>query len=240
MALSGSLAGLVIEGDALLMLDALQDASVDLILTDPPYSSGARRDAEKSARGSMLRGKTWQDGWLASDELSSNGFSTLLRAVAVVSYRVVKPGGFLAVWTDWRQLPSVMGLTESAGWRLMNIVVWDKGSFGMGSVFRNQHEFIVVASKGTAVPNRRDVANVIQADRPVNEWHPTPKPIGLMAQVIDVLSRPDGLVVDPFAGSGSTGIAAAQVGRRFLGFEISPQFTDLANARLAQGAFGYE
>lgn len=232
-----SLDGLVIEGDALLMLDALADLSVDLVFTDPPYSTGARRDAEKSSRGSMLRGKTWQDGWLASDELSSNGFATLLRAVAVVSYRITIPGGFFAVWTDWRQLPNVMGLMESAGWRLMNVVVWDKGSFGMGNVFRNQHEFIVVASKGAALPNRRDVANVIRADRPDNEWHPTPKPVGLMAEMIDVLSRPDGLVVDPFAGSGSTGIAAAQVGRRFLGFEISPQFTDLANARLAQGAF---
>lgn len=224
---------LVLEGDALLMLDALDNAAVDLVLTDPPYSSGARRDAEKSSRGSMLRGKTWEDGWLASDELSSNGFATLLRAVAVVSYRIIKEGGFFAIWTDWRQLPNVMGLVESAGWRLMNLVVWDKGSFGLGQVFRNQHEFLVVASKGVARPNRRDVANVIRADRPDNEWHPTPKPVGLMAQIIDVLAPPNGLVVDPFAGSGSTGIAASQVGRRFLGFEISPEFTDLANARLA-------
>lgn len=229
-----SLDGLVIEGDALLMLDALDDVSVDLVFTDPPYSTGARRDAEKSSRGSMLRNKTWQDGWLASDELSSNGFATLLRAVAVVSYRIVIPGGFFAMWTDWRQLPNVMGLMESAGWRLMNLVVWDKGSFGMGNVFRNQHEFIVVASKGGALPNRRDVANVLRAERPNNDLHPTPKPIGLMTDVIDVLSRPGGLVVDPFAGSGSTGVAATQIGRRFLGFEISPEFTDLSNARLAQ------
>lgn len=230
-----SLQSLVLTGDALLMLDALRDDSVDLVFTDPPYSSGARRDAEKSSRGSMLRGKTWQDGWLASDELSSNGFASLLRAVAVVSYRIVKPGGFFAVWTDWRQLPNVMGLIESAGWRLMSLVVWDKGSFGMGSVFRNQHEFIAVASKGVAQANRHDVANVIRAERPDNEFHPTPKPVGLMTEIIDVLSPPGGLVVDPFAGSGSTGLAATQIGRRFLGFEISPEFTDLANARLAQG-----
>lgn len=229
-----TLHSLVLEGDALLMMDALGDETVDLILTDPPYSSGARRDATKSARGSMLRTDQWSSDWIASDELSGAGFFALLRAVAVVGYRVVKKGGFMAVWCDWRAYPSVAAAVESANWRLMTVVVWDKGSFGMGSTFRNQHEWLLVASKGTANANRKDTPNVIVADRPANTYHPTPKPEGLQARIIDTLAPPGGLVVDPFAGSASSGVAAESVGRRFLGFEISQQFVDLATKRLAQ------
>jgi site-specific DNA-methyltransferase (adenine-specific) len=134
-----------------------------------------------------------------------------------------------------------MGICETSNWLVHNVIVWDKGHFGMGGVFRNQHEFIVVASKGSPpFVNRHNVPNVIQADRPDNSFHPTPKPIGLMAEVIDTLTPPGGLVLDPFAGSSSTGVAAQQVGREYVGIEISEGFAELGRQRLQQAALPLE
>jgi DNA modification methylase len=225
-------AAVMIEGEALDELRKMPDASVDVILTDPPFSSGGRRENARSIRKSMLRG-TEDEAWIVGDAMSTNGFLWTMRQIGWEARRILKPGGHLLAFIDWRMAPSLSAALESADLRQHPIVIWDKTYFGMGSLFRNQHEFILHFTSGNpAAPQRRDVGNVIGCKPIRNGDHPTEKPVDLLATLLSVTCPPGGLVVDPFAGVGSTGAAALQHGARFVGIELSPQFHAIAKQRL--------
>ena len=223
----------ITHADCLDWLPTLEAESVDLILMDPPYSSGTRREAAKGLRKSMVRGRE-DDAWFGSDCLTTNGFWWLMRALSVQCRRVLSPGAHLISFIDWRQYPALVGAIESADLRHVGLLVWDKTYFGMGTYFRNQHELMVHFSRGKTRPSyRHDVGNVI-ACRPVRQGkHPTEKPVELLLPIIETLTKPGDLVIDPFAGSGSAGVAAAQLGRRFMGCERDPEYVQIAEARLA-------
>lgn len=222
----------VVEGEALSTLRDLPDESVDLILTDPPFSSGGRRENARSLRTSMIRG-TEDDAWIAGDAMSTNGFLWTMREIGWQARRVLRPGGHLLAFIDWRMASNLSAALESADLRQHPTLVWDKTYFGMGSLFRNQHEFIVHMSNGSPTPpQRRDVGNVIPCKPIRGGVHPTEKPVPLLRTLISVVCPPDGLVVDPFMGSGATGVAALEEGRHFLGVELSPHYAAISRARL--------
>lgn len=224
----------MIEGEALATLRSLPAESVDLILTDPPFSSGGRRENSRSLRTSMNRG-TEDAAWIAGDAMSTNGFLWTMREIGWEARRVLKPGGHLLAFIDWRMSANLSAALESADLRQHPTLVWDKTYFGMGSIFRNQHEFIIHMSNGAPVPpQRRDVGNVIQCKPIRGGLHPTEKPVPLLRTLISVTCPAGGLVVDPFAGSGATGVAAAEEGRTFLGVELSPEYAAIAAKRLAE------
>lgn len=222
----------MIEGEALATLDAMEDESVDLILTDPPFSSGGRRENARSIRKSMIRSAE-DDAWIAGDAMSTNGFLWTMREIGWQARRVLKPGGHMLAFIDWRMAPNLAAALESADLRQHPTLVWDKTYFGMGTLFRNQHEFIIHMSNGSPTPpQRRDVGNVIPCKPIRGGVHPTEKPVPLLRTLISVLCPPGGVVVDPFAGSGATGVAAIEEGCRFAGIELSPHYADVARARL--------
>lgn len=218
-------------GDCLQVMATLPDESVDTICMDPPYSSGTRREAAKTLRAkSMLRSDR---EWFGTDSLTTNGFAWLMRELAVECRRVLKKGGHLLCFIDWRMLPPLSGAIESADLRPMGVVVWDKGRFGMGAHFRNQHEMILHFAKGDPGPaQRHDVANVIR-QAPVRDGdHPTEKPVALLWQLLTTVTPPGGVVLDPFAGSGSTLVAAQQAGYSAIGIEREAEYVAIAEARL--------
>lgn len=224
--------------DALAVLLDMPDASVDAIVTDPPYSSGGRRENARSIRKSMLRATTDEE-WIAGDAMSTPGFIWLMREVGRQARRVLVPGGHLLSFIDWRMAANLSAALESADLRVHPTLVWDKQQIGMGAIFRNQHEFIVHMTNGTPVPpQRRDVPNVL-AYPPIRDGdHPTQKPVPLMRTLISVVCPPGGLVVDPFMGSGTTGVAALAEGCRFVGAEVGDYF-GAAQERLAAATVGY-
>lgn len=220
------------QGDALERLRTLPAASVDCILTDPPYSSGTRREAAKGLRKSMTRGKADAE-WFGADSLTVLGFGWLLRTCAVEWQRVLKPGGHALIFIDWRMLPHLVGAVESADLRHAGVLVWDKTYFGMGSCFRNQHEMILHFTNGVGTPPRRhDVGNVLACKPIRNGCHPTEKPVDLLRTLLSVVCPANGLVLDCFAGSGSTLVAAQQEGMHFLGIEREVEYVSLTRARL--------
>ena len=224
----------VVEGEALATLRGLDDASVDAIITDPPFSSGGRRENARSVQRSMTRG-TGDDAWFVGDAMSTNGFLWTMRELGWQARRVLRPGGHLLSFIDWRMAPNLSAALESADLRQHPVLVWNKTYFGMGSIFRNQHEFIIHMSAGSPTPpQRRDVGNVIDCKPVRGGVHPTEKPVDLLRKLVSVVCPPGGLVVDPFAGSGATGVAALREGRRFLGVELSPQYADVARRRLEE------
>lgn len=226
----------VIQGDCLRVLRSFGEAQFDAVVTDPPYSSGTRREASKGLRKSMNRAGEDAD-WFATDCLTTNGFMWLMRECAVEWQRVLKPGGHILCFIDWRMMPALSGAIESADLRHVGLLVWDKTYFGMGSYFRNQHELILHFTKGKSLPpQRRDVGNVIRCKPIRGGEHPTEKPVELMQELISVVCPPGGVVLDPFTGSGATGAAAVATGRGFMGIERDPEYAALARSRLRPSA----
>jgi DNA modification methylase len=228
-------------GDALEILAALEFSPMPAaFVTDPPYSSGNLPESMKQKNPPRLRGWRWETKVMETDQLSTLGFTWLMRALCVSARTRLADGGSLLVFVDWRNWGNLVGAVESAGLRVNNMVVWDKKTFGMGNGFRNQHELILYASKGTPRVVSRAVPNVIRCARDDNEAHQSPKPIGLMGWLIQVVSEVGDLVIDPFMGAGSTLLAAKNLGRRAIGIEIEERYCETAAKRLRQEVLTFE
>lgn len=221
----------IVVGDCLDVMADFPNGSIDIVLTDPPFASGARRESAKSLRGAM--GRAENASWFEGDNLTTNGLAMLIHLNAIQWTRILKPNHHALCFTDWRMYPTVSAAMETGGLRLVGCVIWDKVHFGMGHQFRNQHEFIVVASKGKPrPPARRDVGNVISVPRKRAECHPTEKPVELIEILLSVLSYEGETVADFFMGSGTTAVAALKLGRHFYGCDINPEYVDIANGRI--------
>lgn len=221
-------------GDALQVMRELPSGEVAAVLTDPPYSSGARRENARSMRKTMLRSME-DEQWIRGDALGTQGFLWLMREAGLQWRRLLIPGGHALTFTDWRMSPNLAAALETADLRQHPTIVWNKTYFGMGAIFRNQYELIVHMSAGSPLaPLRRDVGNLIPC-KPVRSGdHPTEKPIDLLETLLTVVCPPGGVVLDPFAGVGTTGEAALRSGRKFVGIEADPAFAEIAAARLAK------
>lgn len=230
-------------GDALLLLREIEDESVDLVLTDPPYSSGGMFRGDRA--GQSTRDKYVQTGTIAErvdfdgDSRDQRGFLAWASLWLAECWRVTKPGGCCLVFTDWRQLPTVTDAVQAGGWVWRGLVVWDKTANSRPrSGFSARAEYLVWGTRG---PFAAEIylPGVISAATPRGDQrrHITEKPIGLLEQLIAVCPT-GGTVLDPFVGSGSTLDAARNCGRNAIGFEINDEHLETAGQRLAQTSMG--
>lgn len=228
----------LVNGDALDGLAELEDGAVDAIVTDPPYCSGAVGEAQRArAPGQGIRSENLRRfGWFTGDNMSTAGLVFLLRSIAFESVRVVHPAGSLLVFCDWRMLPSLEPSIESAGLRYQGLVVWDKGSMGLGTGFRPQHELIMHFTYGAPVYHSASVSNVIRSSRVSadDRTNKAQKPVDLIEKLISVACPEGGTVLDPFFGSGSTAEACKRIGRKCIGFERDEKQCEQAANRLRQ------
>jgi DNA modification methylase len=234
----------VIQGDAVEGMRGIADASVDAVLTDPPYCSGAFSEANKqAAKYQGLRSETVRDGkaeWFSSDAMTTNGFLYLMRSVALRAFSILRDGGSMLVFCDWRMYPLLAGCLESTGFRLQNMLVWDKGNAGLGRGFRPQHELIIHLVKGTGVYHSLKGKNVYDSRRvgSTSREHPTQKPVKLLRELVRVAAPKGGLVVDPFCGSGSTGVACVLEDINFIGFEREAGYVETSRQRIEKALNG--
>jgi site-specific DNA-methyltransferase (adenine-specific) len=224
-------------GDAMLYLGDCREilptlGTFDCVLTDPPYSSGARRDAERQVRGAMLRSLEDED-WFSHDTMTAWGFQWFLRGVLADLRPHLERGAHLYLFSDWRQTPNVYGMLESTGYRVNHCLVWAKTHYGMGGTWRNQHENIIFAS----LDMPREMADkglgsvlTFAAVSPLARVHPTEKPLALLTHIMRGISNTS--ICDPFMGSGVTGAACLYLGRRFVGIEIDRQHFAVACQRI--------
>ena len=227
----------VIIGDATLYLGDCREVlpalpKIDIVLTDPPYSSGARTDSERQVRGAMLRSMDDAD-WFSHDAMTTWGFNWFVRSVfSDLRMRLVE-GAHVYCFIDWRNTPNIYGMLEACGYRVNHCLVWAKPHFGMGAYWRNQHENIVFASNGmpaAMLDHGKGSVLTAAAVSPAARVHPTEKPVGLLTSMLEAV--PGQMVFDPFMGSGSAGVAALQCGRSFVGCEINPGHFDVACQRI--------
>lgn len=235
----------VVWGDALLLLNdpaVIPSNSVDALVTDPPYSSGGqfRGDRMLSTKDKYQQSGTVSHDEFAGDTRDQRAFLAWCSLWLSLAHHVVKPGGVACIFTDWRQIATTIDAFQVGGFVFRGIVPWDKGA-GVRPVsgrFSNQCEYVVWGSKGPMPLDRLGISTifpgVIRAPVMAREkQHLAGKPVAVMEQLLAVVPR-GGLVLDPFCGSGSTGVACLRTGRRFIGFEILEKYVEVSLARLRE------
>ena len=222
----------------------MEGALADFVFTDPPYNVPI--GGHVSGNGAIQH----REFAMASGEMSRVEFTKFLQNVfeGLVAYS--KPGSVHDVCMDWRHLVEILSAGEAVYAELLNMCVWAKTNGGMGSLYRSQHELVLVFKNGKAAHcnnvqlgkfgrNRSNVwiyPGVNNFGRGTDEGnllalHPTVKPVALVADAVLDCSKRGDTVLDPFLGSGSTLIACERTGRRCYGIEIDPLYVDTAIRR---------
>lgn len=234
-------------GDALAVLAELETASVDALITDPPYSSGGmvRGDRTQDVHDKYVRSDSVSGHALeafSGDSRDAFGYWFWCSVWLAECQRVLKPGGIAAVFTDWRQLATTIGGIQSGGYVFRGIVPWYKpNARPVQGRWANACEYVIWGTNG---PRALDIRGpkafpgFFQATVPTSNEreHITQKPLNVMRELVQVV-EPDGVVLDPFMGSGTTGVASLIEGRRFIGSEMSEHFVDVAVRRCKEAQF---
>lgn len=227
-------------GNVLGVLATFDDATFDALITDPPYSSGGmfRSDRAMSPNDKYqqheLREKYDTFPGDNRDQRSWFAWCSLWLSEA---YRVLKPAARVYMFSDWRQLPTASDALQAGGFVWRGLVPWDKGAGARAphkGYHRHQAEYLLWGTKG-----RCPIAKhggpwpgcyqfpVLQADK----HHMAGKPTALMAELCKTLPA-GALILDPFAGSGTTLVAAVRAGHQAVGIELDPGWAKLTCARL--------
>ena len=234
-------------GEASAILGDLEPGTVDVVLTDPPYSSGGMfrsdrvadptdkyRGWSQNADGSS-RAPTATYSTFSGDNRDQRTWMMWVSAWSMACLTATKPGGHLFQFTDWRQLPATTDAAQLGGWTWRGIVVWDKGvGRPAKGRFRNHLEYVAWATLGPherteAYPSTLIKVPTVHSSKRV---HLTEKPVALLEALLSVVPGEDLLILDPFVGSGSTLVAATQAGHRSIGIELDEHNAEIAATRL--------
>lgn len=205
-------AGRVLHGDCIDLMQKLPNSCVDLIVTDPPYLVNYRsRD-----------GRT----------IANDGSSAWLDDAFSGMFRVLKPNSFCVSFYGWSRVELFMRAWKRAGFTPVAHLVWTKSYASKRGFVASHHEQAFLLAKGQPDKPSRILRDVLPWKYSGNRLHPTQKPLIAVWPLIKALSRPGDLVLDPFAGSGTTLVTAALLGRRYLGMEILAEYWKTACGRL--------
>ena len=215
----------------------LGEAKASIVFTDPPYN------VPISGHVSGLGKQQHREFAMASGEMTSNEFKRFLETVFGHLAAGSADGSIHFICMDWRHMTETMAAGGSIYQELKNLCVWVKSNGGMGTFYRSRHELIFAFKKGTAEhinnfelgqhlryrTNVWEYAGVNSFGRERDDslaMHPTVKPVTLVADALRDCSKRNQIVLDPFAGSGTTVIAAEKTGRRARVIELDPIYCD--------------
>ena len=192
------------------LLPEIKDNSIDLIVTDPPYSIGTTSNGHISE---------WHD-----NNLIEPFFKILFKEF----YRVLKFGKEFYINTDWRTYPFLYPLIYNSGFKIKNCIVWDYEWIKAGSHYRFSHEFIIYGIKGESKRNfsasERDVWRIKPINFTNKKYHNAEKPLELLNKIINNSSNENDIILDTFVGSGTTILSCCENNRKFIGCEISEKY----------------
>ena len=210
--------------DAVAWLGEQPAASVDLLITDPAYESLEKHRAIGTTTR-LKHSKSSSNDWFAI--FPNARFGELFREV----YRVLKPNSHFYLLCDAETMFVAKPEAELAGFKFWKPLVWDKQTIGMGYHYRARYELILFFEKGKRKLNDLGMADILDVPR-VRGGYPAEKPPEVAEALIKQSSESGDIVCDPFMGSGSVGVAAATLGRRFLGNDLNPEAVRIAANRL--------
>lgn len=216
---------MLINGDCIVELKKLLDNSVDLIVTDPPYRciSGGKAKKRGQPKGILMK----NDGKLfAYNDIQPEEYFREL-------YRLLKPGGHCYIMVNVINMEKFLREGREAGFLLHNILVWKKNNATPSRWQMKNAEYTLLFRKGAAKRiNENGSMTVHEFKNVKNKCHPTEKPVELMEYYIRNSSKEGDTVLDPFMGSGSTGVACARSKRKFIGIEIDETYFPIAVERI--------
>ena len=225
----------------------LDGGRAQMVFTDPPYNVPI--DGHVCGLGSVKH----REFAMAAGEMSEAEFTAFLATIFGNLAAHAADGAIHYICMDWRHQGEVLAAAKGAFSELKNLCVWAKTNGGMGTLYRSQHELVFVFKSGKG-PHINNVELGKHGRYRTNVWsyagvnsfgrnrdadlamHPTVKPVALVADAILDCSRRKGIVLDAFAGSGSTLVAADRIGRRGYGIELDPHYCDVIVRRLAKVA----
>jgi site-specific DNA-methyltransferase (adenine-specific) len=223
-------------GDCLELMHDIPDESIDLIATDCPYHIVSGGCTNMTKGNGVFEKENASSGKLfAHNEII---FSEWLPDV----FRVLKPACHCYIMINGRNLKELQQESEKVGFHFQNLLVWDKGNVTPNRYYMNACEFLLMLKKGKSrTINNRGTASILRYKNPTGKKiHPTEKPIELMRCLIENSTQPGDTVLDPFMGSGSTGVACVNTGRRFIGMEIDDGFFNIAEKRIKEAALRHD
>ena len=212
--------------DAVEWLKTMPAESVDLVVTDPAYESLEKHRAIGTTTR-LKHSKASSNDWFGI--FPNARFADLFAEV----FRVLRTNSHFYLFCDAETMFVAKPEAERAGFRFWKPLVWDKRTIGMGYHYRARYELILFFEKGKRRLNDLGVADVISVPR-VHRGYPAEKPPAVSEVLIAQSSLPGDLVIDPFMGSGSVGVAAAKLERRFAGTDVNPEAVRLTARRLAE------
>lgn len=220
-------------GDCLTLMPLLTANSVHVLWTDPPYGH-ANHDGDWNARLNEHRGIEGKP--IANDD--NEGMRRVVDGMLTAAVRLLDEdccccGGGPKPTFAW-----VADRMDRQGLSFFHSVIWDKRNPGLGWRYRRQHEMVMIAHREGGTLRWQDdakaVRNIYSCMPPRERQHPNEKPVGMVADFLEWHSYPGDMILDPFMGSGTTGVAALSMGRKFIGIELDEQWFDVACERVGK------
>lgn len=208
----------LIHGNCFEELKNIENNSIDMILTDPPYGIDyvTKRTSKKTRKIKNDDNLNWLDNFVD------------------LCYEKMKQDSVFYCFCSFHNI-DIFKQTIQKKFKVKNILVWEKNNFGMGDLkgdFAPQVEFIIFATKGRPLIRGRRDCNILKFNKTRNELHPTQKPVDLLEFLIEKFSDKNDLILDCFMGSGSTGVACRNTNRRFIGMELDDEYFNTAKKRI--------
>lgn len=203
----------IIKGDCVQIMQKFPDASVNLIVTDPPYLCNY-----KDRNGRKIANDTGDGAWL----------NPAYREM----FRVLKPDSFCISFYGWTKLKLFVDAWAASGFQIAGHIAFTKRYSASKKYLRYQHENAYLLIKGYPPIPEDPMGDVVDWIYSKNRLHPTQKPVQNLEQIVDNFSKPGDVVLDPFCGSGSTCVAAKKLGRKYWGIELDDQFHSIAEKRM--------
>jgi site-specific DNA-methyltransferase (adenine-specific) len=202
----------ILNADCIMALPMLPDASVDFILTDPPYIT-----RYKSRDGRTVPNDD-NDRWL--------------KPAFAEMYRVLADDSFCVSFYGWSMADRFMQAYRAAGFRIVGHLMFPKTYASSTRFLRCQHEAAHLLAKGNPATPQQSIGDVIAWEYTGNKLHPTQKPLAVLLPLVETFCPQGKTVLDPFAGSGSTLMAAKSLGRTYIGIELDAKYHGIAKRRL--------
>lgn len=231
----------IFNADCIDSMKKLPNNSVDLILTDPPYNLGLFMHKRGTNLQKMRENHFAYSGW---DDLEFDKWKEEMDKFLGECNRVLKAKGALIIFMSIIKVETIINLAEKHRFYYKTVGTWHKKNpmpRNMNLHFINSTEswlyFINEGTTGTFNNNGKPIHDFVEtstissSERKLGK-HPTQKPVALMEHFISLLSNPGDTILDPFMGSGSTGVAAINANRKFIGIELNEEYFDLAYKRI--------
>ena len=203
----------IIHGNCIEVMAAMPTGSVDFILTDPPYIAAYRSRDKQTV-------------------LNDDNAAWLTRS-SVQMHRILKDDAFAVSFYGWPKVDLFFAAWKGAGFRIGGHIVFRKRYTSKSAFLQYRHESAYLLIKGNPAFPASPLPDVMDWTYTGNKLHPTQKSIHVLKPLIETFTKPCDLVLDPFAGSGSTCVAARRTGRQFIGIELDAAHHQTATARLA-------